>query len=64
MGIKLKITDNGKITTLRTETFAGRNFLDFRDFSLFSQKLMPGKKLNEKAAKIIQAKKELFQKSR
>ena len=61
MGIKLKITDNGKITTLRAETFAGRLFLDF---SLFSQKLMPGKKLNEKAAKIIQAKKELFQKSR
>ena len=51
-------------TTLRAETFAGRNFRDFRDFDSFSRKLMPGKKLNEKFAKVIFAKNTLFQKSR
>ena len=50
--------------TLRAESFAGRNFRDFRDFDPFSRKLMPGKKLNEKFAKVIFAKNKLFQKSR
>ena len=34
--------------------FKGRNF---RDFGLFSRKLLPGKKLEEKFAKVIFAKK-------
>ena len=50
--------------TLRAESFASRNFRDFRDFDPFSRKLMPGKKLNEKFAKVIFAKNKLFQKSR
>ena len=45
----------------RAETFAGRNFPDFPDFGPFSRKLMPGKKLNEKLAKVILAKDKLFQ---
>ena len=48
--------------TLRAETFAGRNYRDFRDFDLFSRKLMPSKKVEEKFAKVIFAKKNLFQK--
>ena len=51
-------------TTLRAEAFAGRNFRDFRDFGPFSRKLMPGKNVDEKFAKVIFAKKKLFQKSR
>ena len=35
--------------------FKGRNF---RDFGLFSRKLLPGKKLEEKFAKVIFAKKD------
>ena len=51
------------MTTLRAETFAGRNFRDFRDFGPFSRKLMPGKKLEEKFAKVIFEKKKPFKKS-
>ena len=51
-------------TLIRAETFAGRNFREFRDFGLFSRKLMPGKKSEEKFAKVIFAKKKLFKKSR
>ena len=47
----------------RAETFAGRDFRGFRDFDPFSRKLMPGKKLNEKFAKVILAKNKFFQKS-
>ena len=36
--------------------FKGRNF---RDFGLFSRKLLPGKKLEEKFAKVIFAKKNI-----
>ena len=32
--------------SLRVETFAGKNFRDFRNFDPFSQKFLPGKKLN------------------
>ena len=42
-------------------TFAGRYFRDIRDFGLFSRELMPGKKLEEKFAKVIFAKNKLFQ---
>ena len=43
----------------RAETFA-----IFRDFGPISRKLMPGKKLNEKFAKVVFAKNKLFQKLR
>ena len=49
-------------STLRAESFAGRNLRDFHDFDPFSRKLMPGKKLNEKFAKVILAKKFFFPK--
>ena len=39
--------------------FKGRNF---RDFGLFSRKLLPGKKLEEKFAKVIFAKKKTIPK--
>ena len=42
---------------MRAETFADRNFRDFRDFGPISRKLLPGKKINEKFAKVIFAKK-------
>ena len=42
--------------TLRAETFAGKNFHEFCNFGLFSRKLMPGKKLDEKFAKVVFAK--------
>ena len=51
-----------RVITLRAETFAGRNFRDFRDFWPFSRKFLPGKKLSEKFAKVIFAKKRLFRK--
>ena len=59
-----KGSNNPTVTTLRAETFAGRNFRDFCDFGTFSRKLMPGKKLNEKFAKVIFAKNQFFQKPR
>ena len=50
--------------TLRTETLAGRNFRDFREFGSISRKLMPGKKLNDRFAKVIFAKNKHFRKPR
>ena len=49
------------MTYFKGKTFVGRNF---SDFGPISRKLMPGKKLNEKFAKVIFAKNKLFQKSR
>ena len=49
-------------STLSAESFAGRNFRDFRDFGPLSRKLMPGKKLDEKFAKVIFAKRYFFSK--
>ena len=42
--------------TFKAETIAGRSFRGFRDFTPFSRKFMPGKKFNEKFAKVIFAK--------
>ena len=58
------ITLFSPITPFYPNYFKGRNFRDFRDFGPFSRKLMPGKKLKEKFAKVIFAKNKLFQKSR
>ena len=60
--IAAKSRPNVDLSTLRAETFAGRNFRDFRDFWPFSRKFLPGKKLSEKFAKVIFAKKRLFRK--
>ena len=51
----LFIRDN-TVSTLTAETFAGRNFREFCDFGLFSRKLMPSKRLNERFAKVTLAK--------
>ena len=48
------------MSTLRVETFAGRNFHDFRDFDPFLRKILPGKKLNLKNAKFFSQKNQPF----
>ena len=41
------------IATLGAETFAGRDFLDFRVFWHFSRKFLPKHNLNSKFAKVF-----------
>ena len=39
--------------TLGAETYAGRNFRDFRDFCPFSRKFLPSKIVKRKIAKVF-----------
>ena len=62
--LKMFITCKKKVVacfvTLRVESFAGRNFRDFRDFCPFSRKFLPGKKVTSKFAKVFFAKSQVF----
>ena len=55
-----RFTEVNTMNTLRAETFAGRNFRDFRGFGPISRKLMPGKELENRFAKVIFAKQKFF----
>ena len=50
--------------TLGAETFANRNFRNFRDFSLISRKFMPSKKVKRKIRESYFRKNKTFNKNR